>query len=291
MRRRLFAILTALTALIASAVPATAITGNYVDDPVHTNVGLITFQVDGEFAGRCTGTMISSHVMLTAGHCVEGAETARVYFHQDAGADYDPATQQDPTTGYPDFCIDNDPLCFESDTLVNYGYPAGFPETKDLGLVIFDEPVGDFVGISPLAQAGSLDALATARGRKNITFTASGYGVTAHVPRPESYRVRLQAISQLTNLRNSLTDGYNLQTTAGQGRTRGGTCNGDSGGPIYYGDARTTFGAPIVAVTSFGLNANCKGTDFSYRTDQAAVIAWIQANLPEGDTITLVPLN
>jgi hypothetical protein len=32
----------------------------------------------------------------------------------------------------------------------------------------------------------------------------------------------------------------------------------------------------IVAVTSFGLNAWCRGTDFSYRTDTAAVLQWIE---------------
>lgn len=41
----------------------------------------------------------------TARHCadtVSGAVTARVYFQQDAGANYDPATQLDPVTGYPE---------------------------------------------------------------------------------------------------------------------------------------------------------------------------------------------
>ena len=33
----------------------------------------------------------------------------------------------------------------------------------------------------------------------------------------------------------------------------------------------------IVAVTSFGMNAYCRGVDFAYRTDQEAVLAWIQS--------------
>ena len=48
--------------------------------------------------------------------------------------------------------------------------------------------------------------------------------------------------------------------TNGNGGDRGGTC---SGGPVFYGGYRSN---TIVAVTSFGLNAYCKGTDFSYRT-------------------------
>jgi secreted trypsin-like serine protease len=80
------------------------------------------------------------------------------------------------------------------------------------------------------------------------------------------------ARSTLVNLRSALTDGYNLQTQ-GNGTGRGGTCSGDSGGPVFLGDARSN---RIVAITSFGLNALCRGTDFAYRTDRASVIEWIE---------------
>ena len=68
------------------------------------------------------------------------------------------------------------------------------------------------------------------------------------------------AKSSLTNLRSHNTDGFNLQTN---GNGRGGTRSGDSGGPVFHGGYGSN---TIVAVTSFGLNAYCKGTDFSYRT-------------------------
>lgn len=35
----------------------------------------------------------------------------------------------------------------------------------------------------------------------------------------------------------------------------------------------------MVAVTSFGLNALCRGTDFAYRVDTEAVQAWIAATV------------
>jgi hypothetical protein len=37
----------------------------------------------------------------------------------------------------------------------------------------------------------------------------------------------------------------------------------------------------IVAVTSFGLNAYCRGVDFAYRTDTAAVLEWIEDTVGE----------
>ena len=56
---------------------------------------------------------------------------------------------------------------------------------------------------------------------------------------------------------------------------RGGTCSGDSGGPVFLGDFESNL---IVGVTSFGLNALCRGTDFAYRIDHPDVLAWIEEN-------------
>ncbi len=47
---------------------------------------------------------------------------------------------------------------------------------------------------------------------------------------------------------------------------------------MFYGDSTSN---TIVAVTSFGLNAYCRGVDFSYRTDTQEVIDWILATVPE----------
>jgi Trypsin len=201
-----------------------------------------------------------------------------VYFQQDAGANFDAALGFDPVSGYPDACFTQP--CTTSDELYNYGYPAGFPNTKDVGLVILDEPIV-LEEYGTLAAAGSLDALATRRGRQNITFTVSGYGLTYTNPAQTiSFRERLMATSQLVNLRSALTGGFNLQTSNNPG-IGGGTCFGDSGGPVFYGGSASNI---IVGVTSFGLSANvCAGVDFAYRTDQEDVIAWILAHTPEDE--------
>ena len=129
------------------------------------------------------------------------------------------------------------------------------------------------------AAAGSLDGLATQRGQQDVTFTISGYGLSLVNPvKLVSFRERLTATEKLNNLGSHLTGGYNIQTSASPGNDRGGTCSGDSGGPLLYSSTNT-----IVAVNSFGLNANCRGNDFMYRVDQQPVLDWILAHSPAGE--------
>jgi hypothetical protein len=283
MRRSLMAFLFVLAAIPASAL---AITGNYVKDNEHPFVGLIVFyDAAGQFIWRCSGSLISPTKFLTAGHCAdtaEGAASARVYFQQDAGARFDPATGKDPVTGYPVECASGTlgTLCATSSRIYNYGFAnfAGFPNTHDAGLVILDQAIS-LPEYGQLPRAGALDSLATARGTKDTVFTSSGYGLTLSVQQNSalsniSFRERLMAESTLVNLTSAYTDGYNLQLQ-GNGNGRGGTCSGDSGGPVFLGNSRSNL---IVGVTSFGLNAICRGTDFSYRIDRQEVLDWINSH-------------
>src|SRR5687768_4362868 len=113
-----------LSAALASG-PVQAITGNWVTDNEHPFVGLVVFYDEkGEFLHRCSGSLLSPTVLLTAGHCTDGATTARVYFQQNAGANFDPATELDPVTGYPELCARGTlgVMCATSDELYNYGF-------------------------------------------------------------------------------------------------------------------------------------------------------------------------
>src|SRR5215212_11118048 len=280
---KLVILLAVVLGMLVTAMPAWAITGNYVKDREHPYVGLVVFyDDDGEFSHRCSGSLLTPKVFLTTGHCTDSVTTARVYFQQNAGANYNPKTELDPVSGYPEYCAagTRGETCMTSHELYNYGFDdfAGFPNTHDAGLVILDEPIKR-AEYGKLAAHGFLDQLATRRGQQELTFTSSGYGLTLSNPVHEvSFRERLMAESRLNNLRSNNTDGFNLQTN-GNGDDRGGTCSGDSGGPVFYGGYSSN---TIVAVTSFGMNAYCKGVDFSYRTDRKAVIKWIRAHVPEG---------
>ncbi len=269
-----------LLAGLAVGRPAQAITGHYVADFEHPFVGLAVFYyADGQFSHRCSGSLLTPTVFLTAGHCVEGVVSARIYFQQDAGAHYDPATELDPVSGYPEYCAPGTlgVVCATSHELHNYGYPAPFPNDHDAGLVILDQRIA-LAEYGQLADAGTLDGYATKRGQNTVTFTPSGYGLNYTNPAiTVSYRSRMMAEAQLVNLTNALTDGYNVATTNNPG-IGGGTCFGDSGGPVFLGGPSSNV---IVGLTSFGMSSNtCAGVDYSYRTDQADLIAWIVATVP-----------
>jgi V8-like Glu-specific endopeptidase len=273
-RLSLFAVIAAT--LVSFAGSAGAITGNYTKDFTHDAVGLLVFyttpdpETGDPFSHRCSGTLISPTVMVTAGHCTEGVDDGRVYFAQSAAPNYSPASfgglGGDETTGYPYL---NGVTFSVAD---NYGFHdfAGYPETKDVGVVVLDSPVQPAGGFGILPTAGAIDRYLTAsNAKKRAWFTVSGYGLSDKDPVQVSFRERLQATSYLVNDEAPVTD-FNLQTTANPSQGKGGTCNGDSGGPVYFGDTNV-----IAAVTSFGMNGQCKGLDFSYRLDRPEVLAWI----------------
>ncbi|WP_426247590.1 trypsin-like serine protease [Nocardioides sp. LHG3406-4] len=269
----------ALAMIGMMATPSGAITGNFVPDFEHEYVGLIVFyDQDGEFVQRCTGSLISPTVFLTAGHCVtiddatgELASSARIYFEQDAGADYDPETDTPASSGYP-YTGGVTARTFYAFDYQGITVPA---TTNDVGLAILDAPLAlDSYG--SLAAPGTLEEYGTG---PRARVTVSGYGVTYVNGNPaatESYRSRLMANTWIIGTRG-VANGINVQLSSAPGRGGGGTCFGDSGGPtLLYGTDT------IVAVTSFGMSRNvCGGTEFNFRVDTAAVQQWMQSVLTE----------
>jgi len=264
-------------AAVAASLPARATTGDWLDDDVHDEVGLVVLlDEDGEVLGQCSGTLIDDLTVLTAGHCTDGASSARVYFQRDAGARYDEELGLDPTTGFPEACAPGTlgVWCVESDRLYDYGFDdfATFPDTHDAGLVVLDAPPSAVRGRAELPAPHVLDPLARGPERNRTVFTVSGFGAREANPYVvPGVRSRLTATSLTTNLRSSLNDGFNFQTN-GNGRGFSGACTGDSGAPVFLGDGDSD---TIVAVASFALSAWCRGTDFSYRLDRPEVLEWI----------------
>ena len=210
---------------------------------------------------------------MTAGHCTTGVDDGRIYWAQSVAPNYDPnafgGLGGDPTTGYPyfDFGPPDSSTFSRAD---NFGFLAGFPDTEDAGVVVLDAPYTPPSGQFGHPAERRRDRRSThSRRSRTRGSRRAGTGCPTRIRVPVSFRERLMATSYLINNEAPVTE-FNLKTTANPSQGKGGTCNGDSGGPLFFQGTRI-----IAAVTSFGRNAQCKGQDFSYRLDRAPVLAWI----------------
>ncbi|MDY0908281.1 S1 family peptidase [Microbacterium sp. CFBP9034] len=262
MRHKALAATIAALALIGlSAAPAQAITDGVPDGDAHPEVGLMVAFVDGEPAWRCSGTLISSTVYLTAGHCTYGADHVELWFDDDL--------RDAAAIGYPtDGEVSGTPY-----THPDYDDNAFY--LYDVGVVVLDEPVilDEYGALPTLNQLDSL----VQTGKKTATFTAVGYGLQKSFPdaaawKNEAVRLRMVSYPKLVQINTGFTgDGSLLLSNNAH---TGGTCYGDSGGPNFIGSTNV-----IAGVTSFGLNSACGGTGGVYRIDRADDLEWISTFL------------
>src|SRR3990172_6229232 len=221
MRRSVF-VLTVVVALLAMVViPAAAITNGQPDGTNHPYVGLAVFDdAPGHPAWRCSASLLSPTLVLTAGHCTDGAVAARVWFDEVVQGNpeypFSGATSFDGTPfTYPGFCI---------------GCGNGLPGCAmgDVGIIVLSEPVPLAVvsEYAALPGAGLVDTL------KNKTHVdLVGYGVPGQIvgggpPVWAGLRVRLFAPSELVSGEFTHSDEF-MRIALNPGGDSGGTCFGD----------------------------------------------------------------
>lgn len=263
MRHKALAAAAAALLLIGlGSAPAQAITDGAPDGDGHPYVGLMVAQTeDGAPLWRCSGTLVSPTLYVTAGHCTFEAEHVELWFQSNlepnpAGAGY-PYTGQVSGTPY-----------------VHPQYDDAAFYLYDLGVVVLDEPVvldeyGELPGLN------QLDAYAKST-KKNAWFTAVGYGLQKSFPdaaswKDQAFKTRMVSTPKLNQINTGFTGDSSLLLS--NNAHTGGTCSGDSGGPNFIGDSNV-----IGGVTSFGLNSACAGTGGVYRLDRADDLDWIYAN-------------
>lgn len=245
---------------------ASAVTDGVPDGEGHPYVGLMVAQdAAGAPLWRCSGTLLSSTVFLTAGHCTESpAAHVEIWFDADVESGI-------PGNGYP-----------------NDGQVGGTPHThpdynpaafflRDLGVVVLDAPFNTSA-YGALPTLNQLDVLATRRGQQDRTFTAVGYGLQESFPDQASFlehnvRVRMVASPRLIQINVPGFVGDFSLLLSNNAHT-GGTCFGDSGGPNFLGNSNV-----VAGVTSFGLNGNCAGTGGVFRMDREWSLNWVSSFL------------
>jgi hypothetical protein len=258
----------AAVALLAAAVPAGAIINGEPDNGRHPYVGLAVFDVDGEPSHRCSASLLSPTVVLTAGHCTTGTDAARIWF--DDVVEGNPEYPESGTTSYdgeafthPDFCNPCAP-----------GLP-GFA-LFDVGIIVLSEPVPTSV-VSEYVQPPDQGIVDTLGNKAPIDLV--GYGVNQRStgggpPVLGGPRVRLFARSQLVAPDRYAHSEWVIKFTQNAAQGKGGSCFGDSGGPNLIGGTDT-----VIAVNSYVANSNCSGVGYSSRVDRVETLAWINSFL------------
>ena len=268
MRRFAISALVAASLAVALALPAAAVTNGTPDGNRHPYVGLIVFDDANGPAWRCTGALLSPTVVLTAGHCTDGAVAARVWFDEAVSTN-----TEYPFSGATSY--DGMPHTFPGYTSPGHGL-VGF-SFGDVGIVTLSEPVptSDVSTYAQLPTANLVDSLAPKTG---LDFVGYGVQFKLKISGPPANRWagprnRMFTTGELVS-GNFRTSGDQIKVTMNPGGGSGGTCFGDSGGPDLLAGTST-----VIAVNSYVTNYNCAGVGYDTRIDLPDRLAWIRGFL------------
>lgn len=259
-----------------------AIVGGTLDkNPAHKAVVFVEIlDSRSQPAGFCTGTLISSNVVLTAGHCVSDEYGTFVSSTSRYGIFFD--TDGDQVPDYPGYPCNLSSQCVAAKNVTGVVRHPGYdPEWGDPQVPV---PINDiaYLKISPSAVPSGITpipfltkALATGNLKAGATVEFSGYGLQDHPDRYGTcggYECPSGSLFHVSDTLDSICASTN-GCSADLGITppgalvytgSSGPCSGDSGGPAFL----TVSGQQYVAgVTSYG-DGSCMtdgvSTDVSY---------------------------
>ncbi|GIG61562.1 hypothetical protein Lfu02_59340 [Longispora fulva] len=246
-------------AVLVAAAPASAVTSNGVPDAgAHPYVGAMLAGADDPYT-RCSGTLLSPTVFLTAAHCIddlptEGRTRAYVTFdeHYVRGRSILHAGTMHEDPGYA----------------TGNGHDA-----HDIAVIVLDTPVAA-AGYGRLPTAGSLDTLAAQGGLNTARFDVVGYGTQEAARGPGGHTFpggdsRMRASAEFNAL-----NPYWVRLSQNQHTGDGGGCYGDSGGPNFFD------GTDLLAGTTITGDGPCYATNVIYRLDTDSARAFLAAFVP-----------
>lgn len=263
MQRLASLLLVTIAVVLALVGTSGAITGGQLDGNGHPNVAMIVFyEPDGRF--RCSATLVSPTVLLTAAHCTDGVRGKVIATFEPVAPSPTPRAADDPGDGTSAIGYSAPVTGWLTGT--PHAHPLWDGELQlndlhDVGVVVLDAP---YTVATPalLPPRDYLAELANGNGGLNKqTFTVVGYGVFFEKPsegpqKPTDVSDRTRRVADAVG-QNISSQALKLAENEKDSRAEGGTCFGDSGGPVFHGGY-------LVADFSFVASQFCTGGGGGY---------------------------
>ena len=301
--RKPLALAAAVLATLTLAAPVGAITNGSADNGEHAYVGELLFYVPDVTPSRyndpggwftCSGTLLSSTVVVTAGHCTFGVGKDSVSTTH-GGADTDAAHGgvggNDVWISFaevPNFDILPPSSTFTSNAARYAAWSAALnasgewhratatphPLYDDLAFFVHDAGVLRLASPVSMPTYGAVAPLNwlnryRSQPRNAHRFETVGYGLERVQGKKEfGGDTRMQSHPKLDSLTSHPANAYMVISN---NTATGGTCFGDSGGPTFDNTSSNL----VVAVTSWGQSPNCGGKGGVYRLDQPDDLAFL----------------
>lgn len=289
MRTKLLALLIVIALALGVASLAQAITWGEEDlGGEYPNVVSVRGIVEAQNLARssCSGSLLhiddQKVVILTAAHCTDGwtaliasgvLDSVGVSFDQNNVIDGSFSDATYYVRGGVPISLPQKDAPFEK---LDYGMVVFSTKSKNTkGETIRDRWAGISGALTPVQVAPNKeylpDLISSMRSsRKALSFTAVGYGLGEKFPIPgeetgpanpsganfDTFPIRYFADSLSYNAHNPVNDVLRLSMNIAKGEN--GTCNGDSGGPIFYEDEN--LGRVEVSLVSGG-DFPCRATN------------------------------
>lgn len=262
---------TLATPLYAADVSTYIVNGDDVSVSSYPSFSSLYFDDDDYYGYRCGATVINAEYVLTAAHCVYGAESEMLHYWvvpqlQDT-ADYLSTSNKYRVKEYyyPDTYVDSAP----------------WPD--DIAILKLESTISGNPDYSASLNSIANDTYVESKSSDN--FIAIGHGLIEGNQSSSGYlqATSLDIISPSSTCDSSISDKQLCFDGEVSGNYKNSTCEGDSGGPVFWynGAAYVQIG-----ITSWGFKTcGAKAYDYSsVFTEVYDYDSWIQSVISGGET-------